>query len=145
MTGEARIIDGKATAAALRAEIGREVAAIKAARVIVPGLHVVLVGEDPASKVYVASKEKLAVEEANKLGIPVLAVLDSNSDPAGVTYPIPGNDDAIRAITLYCDLVAGAVLDGISAEMAASGRDVGAAEDLPPEQIPEPETEQATA
>ena len=62
MTGEARIIDGKATAAALRAEIGREVAAIKANRGIVPGLHVVLVGEDPASKVYVASKEKLAVE-----------------------------------------------------------------------------------
>ncbi|WP_336811074.1 bifunctional methylenetetrahydrofolate dehydrogenase/methenyltetrahydrofolate cyclohydrolase FolD [Bosea sp. MMO-172] len=62
MTGDARIIDGKATAAALRAEIGREVAAIKAARGIVPGLHVVLVGEDPASKVYVASKEKLAVE-----------------------------------------------------------------------------------
>lgn len=62
MTGEARIIDGKATAAALRAEIGREVAAIKATRGIVPGLHVVLVGEDPASKVYVASKEKLAVE-----------------------------------------------------------------------------------
>ncbi|CAM5763898.1 bifunctional methylenetetrahydrofolate dehydrogenase/methenyltetrahydrofolate cyclohydrolase FolD [Bosea minatitlanensis] len=62
MTGEARIIDGKAIAAALRAEIGREVAAIKAARGIVPGLHVVLVGEDPASKVYVASKEKLAVE-----------------------------------------------------------------------------------
>jgi methylenetetrahydrofolate dehydrogenase (NADP+)/methenyltetrahydrofolate cyclohydrolase len=62
MTGEARIIDGKATAAALRAEIAREVAAIKAARGIVPGLHVVLVGEDPASKVYVASKEKLAVE-----------------------------------------------------------------------------------
>jgi methylenetetrahydrofolate dehydrogenase (NADP+)/methenyltetrahydrofolate cyclohydrolase len=62
MTGEARIIDGKATAAALRAEIGREIAAIKAARGIVPGLHVVLVGEDPASKVYVASKERLAVE-----------------------------------------------------------------------------------
>ncbi|BCB18429.1 bifunctional methylenetetrahydrofolate dehydrogenase/methenyltetrahydrofolate cyclohydrolase FolD [Bosea sp. ANAM02] len=62
MTGEARIIDGKATAAALRAEIGREVAAIEANRGIVPGLHVVLVGEDPASKVYVASKEKLAVE-----------------------------------------------------------------------------------
>ena len=67
------------------------------------------------------NKEKLAVEEANKLHIPVVAVLDSNSDPTGVTYPIPGNDDAIRAITLYCDLVAGAVLDGISAEMAASG------------------------
>ncbi|MDD2876070.1 MAG: 30S ribosomal protein S2 [Acidiphilium sp.] len=77
------------------------------------------------------NKEKLAVEEANKLGIPVVAILDSNSDPAGVTYPIPGNDDAIRAITLYCDLVAGAVLDGISAEMAASGADIGAAEDLP--------------
>ena len=71
------------------------------------------------------NKEKLAVEEATKLGIPVVAVLDSNSDPTGVTYPIPGNDDAIRAITLYCDLVAGAVLDGISAEMAASGRDIG--------------------
>ena len=76
------------------------------------------------------NKEKLAVEEANKLGIPVIAVLDSNSDPAGVTYPIPGNDDALRAITLYCDLIAGAVLDGISAEMAASGRDIGADEDL---------------
>jgi methylenetetrahydrofolate dehydrogenase (NADP+)/methenyltetrahydrofolate cyclohydrolase len=62
MTGEARIIDGKATAAALRAKIGREVAAIKAASGRVPGLHVVLVGEDPASKVYVASKERLAVE-----------------------------------------------------------------------------------
>jgi small subunit ribosomal protein S2 len=83
------------------------------------------------------NKEKLAVEEANKLGIPVVAVLDSNSDPTGVTYPIPGNDDAIRAITLYCDLVSGAVLDGISAEMAASGRDIGASEDLPREALPE--------
>jgi small subunit ribosomal protein S2 len=77
------------------------------------------------------NKEKLAVEEATKLGIPVVAVLDSNSDPQGVTYPIPGNDDAIRAITLYCDLIAGAVLDGISAEMAASGQDIGGAEELP--------------
>jgi len=84
------------------------------------------------------NKEKLAVEEANKLGIPVIAVLDSNSDPQGVTYPIPGNDDAIRAITMYCDLIAGAVLDGISAEMVASGRDLGAAEELPPlEMMPE--------
>ncbi len=88
------------------------------------------------------NKEKLAVEEATKLGIPVIAVLDSNSDPAGVTYPIPGNDDAIRAITLYCDLVAGAVLDGISAEMVASGRDLGASEELPPEALPRrPEAE----
>ena len=78
------------------------------------------------------NKEKLAVQEANKLGIPVVAVLDSNSDPAGVTYPVPGNDDAIRAITLYCELVAGAVLDGISAELAASGQDIGTAEELPP-------------
>ena len=82
------------------------------------------------------NKEKLAVEEANKLGIPVIAVLDSNSDPEGVTYPIPGNDDAIRAITMYCDLVAGAVLEGISAEMVASGRDLGASENLPPEPMP---------
>ncbi|XAO71874.1 MAG: 30S ribosomal protein S2 [Acetobacteraceae bacterium] len=81
-----------------------------------------------------ANKEKLAVEEANKLGIPVVAILDSNSDPAGVTYPIPGNDDAIRAITTYCDLVARSVLDGISAEMAASGVDVGASEELPTEE-----------
>ena len=84
------------------------------------------------------NKEKLAVEEATKLNIPVVAILDSNSDPAGVTFPIPGNDDAIRAITLYCDLVSGAVLDGISAEMAASGADIGAREDLPPaELVPE--------
>ena len=82
------------------------------------------------------NKEKLAVEEATKLGIPVIAVLDSNSDPAGVTYPIPGNDDAIRAITLYCDLIAGAVLDGISAEMVASGRDLGASEQVPPDALP---------
>lgn len=83
------------------------------------------------------NKEKLAVEEATKLGIPVVAVLDSNSDPVGVTYPIPGNDDAIRAITLYCDLVASAVLDGISAEMAASGADLGASEELPSDAVDE--------
>jgi len=76
-------------------------------------------------------KEKLAIEEANKLGIPVIAVVDSNADPQGVAFPIPGNDDAIRAINLYCDLVAQAVFDGISAELQASGVDVGAAEDLP--------------
>ena len=93
------------------------------------------------------NKEKLAVEEATKLNIPVVAILDSNSDPAGVTFPIPGNDDAIRAITLYCDLVAGSVLDGISAEMAASGQDIGAVENLPPEAMPnvEPPAEHAPA
>lgn len=77
------------------------------------------------------NKEKLAVEEANKIGIPVVAILDSNSDPEGVTFPVPGNDDAIRAITLYCDLFAGAVLDGISQELSASGHDLGGEEILP--------------
>jgi small subunit ribosomal protein S2 len=76
-------------------------------------------------------------------------VLDSNSDPTGVTYPIPGNDDAIRAITLYCDLIAGAVLDGISAEMAHSGVDLGEREELPVEALadvePEAAAEAATA
>jgi small subunit ribosomal protein S2 len=89
------------------------------------------------------NKEKLAVEEANKLGIPVIAVLDSNSDPTGVTYPVPGNDDAIRAITLYCDLIAAAVLDGISAEMGSSGVDLGAAAEPVLEALPEPEAETA--
>jgi small subunit ribosomal protein S2 len=83
------------------------------------------------------NKEKLAVEEANKLGIPVIAVLDSNSDPEGVQFPIPGNDDAIRAITLYCDLISGAVLDGISQELQASGRDIGTLAELAPEVLPE--------
>ncbi len=91
------------------------------------------------------NKEKLAVEEANKLGIPVIAVLDSNSDPEGVTFPIPGNDDAIRAITLYCELISGAVLDGISQEMVASGRDVGAAAELAPEVLPEVAAEELAA
>jgi small subunit ribosomal protein S2 len=84
------------------------------------------------------NKEKLAVEEANKLGIPVIAILDSNSDPAGVTFPGPGNDDAIRAITLYCDLISGAVLDGISAELGSSGTDLGAAAEPILEALPEP-------
>lgn len=71
------------------------------------------------------NKENIAVAEANKLGIPVVAVVDSNSDPAGINYPIPGNDDALRAINLYCDLVVDAVIDGIQQEMRASGVDLG--------------------
>ncbi len=67
----------------------------------------------------------------------MVAILDSNSDPAGVTFPIPGNDDAIRAITLYCELISGAVLDGISQEMSASGADLGAAEEIPEAIAPE--------
>jgi len=79
------------------------------------------------------NKEAIAVQEANKLKIPVVAVLDSNSSPDGILYPIPGNDDAMRAIHLYCELVSGAVLDGLQAEMAASGVDLGARAELPGE------------
>ena len=81
------------------------------------------------------NKESIAVAEANRLGIPVVAVLDSNSDPDGVDYPIPGNDDSLRAITLYCDLVSGAVLDGLQQEIMHSGGDAGEQEDLPAEVI----------
>jgi small subunit ribosomal protein S2 len=85
------------------------------------------------------NKEALAVLEAKTLGIPVVAILDSNSSPDGVTYPIPGNDDAQRAIHTYCTLIAGAVLDGIQAEMARSGGDVGAAQQpLVEEVVPVP-------
>jgi len=71
------------------------------------------------------NREQIAVKEADRLGIPVCAVLDTNSDPDKITYPIPGNDDASRAIKLYCDLAALAVLDGISQQLAASGADMG--------------------
>jgi small subunit ribosomal protein S2 len=81
------------------------------------------------------NKEDIAVQEANKLGIPVIAVLDSNSDPRGIDLPIPGNDDAMRAIQLYCDLFAGAVIDGLQQELAASGTDIGAAEAPPAEAV----------
>ncbi|MEX2615986.1 MAG: 30S ribosomal protein S2 [Alphaproteobacteria bacterium] len=76
------------------------------------------------------NKESIAVAEAQKLGIPVVAILDSNSDPKGIDFPIPGNDDAMRAISLYCDLISGAVLDGIQAEMLSAGVDIGEAPDL---------------
>jgi small subunit ribosomal protein S2 len=72
------------------------------------------------------NKEAIAVAEANTLHLPVVAILDSNSSPEGIAYPIPGNDDAMRAIHLYCDLVSSAVLDGLQAELAASGVDIGA-------------------
>ncbi len=71
------------------------------------------------------NKEAIAVAEARKLGIPVAAILDSNSDPDGITHPIPGNDDAARAIVLYCDLVARAIIDGLSQGQVASGVDLG--------------------
>jgi small subunit ribosomal protein S2 len=83
------------------------------------------------------NKEHIAVEEAGNLNIPVIGVLDSNSDPDGVTFPVPGNDDALRAIGLYCDLIADAVLDGIQAEMTASGTDIGESVEGPVETLPE--------
>ncbi len=82
------------------------------------------------------NKEHLAVAEANRLNIPVVAVLDSNSSPEGVNFPVPGNDDAIRAIALYCDLMAEAVLDGIQQEMVRSGADIGASEAPLAEELP---------
>ncbi|NJO38208.1 MAG: 30S ribosomal protein S2, partial [Rhizobiales bacterium] len=83
-----------------------------------------------------SNKESIAVAEARVLNIPVIAVVDSNSDPQGITFPIPGNDDASRAINLYCDLMVGAVLDGIQAEMAASGEDIGASDAVPEVDLP---------
>ena len=76
-------------------------------------------------------KEALAVAEANKLGIPVIAVVDTNCSPSGVDYIIPGNDDAARAISLYCDLIARSALDGMTEQMGAAGVDLGEMEDAP--------------
>ena len=76
-------------------------------------------------------KEHLAIAEAKTLGIPVVAIVDSNSNPEDIAYPIPGNDDAIRAVNLYCELVGNAVLDGLQAEMVEAGVDIGASEDMP--------------
>ena len=93
------------------------------------------------------NKEDIAVQEANKLGIPVVAIVDSNASPDGVSFPIPGNDDAMRAITLYCELAQGAILDGLQAELMASGGDIGAADTAPAEPALEaaPEAEAAPA
>jgi len=94
------------------------------------------------------NKEAIAIQEARKLNIPVIAILDTNCNPDGITYPIPGNDDAARAIQLYCDLMADAILDGLAAGQAASGVDLGASEapmepalarSLTPESPAEPE------
>ena len=80
-------------------------------------------------------KEALAVAEANKLGIPVVAVVDTNCSPSGVDYMIPGNDDASRAISLYCDLISRAALDGMSAQLGAAGVDLGEMDESPTEEI----------
>ncbi|PYG34767.1 30S ribosomal protein S2 [Pelagimonas varians] len=80
-------------------------------------------------------KEALAVAEANKLGIPVVAIVDTNCSPDGIDYIIPGNDDASRAITLYCDLASRAALDGMTGQMEAAGYDLGAFEEAPIEEV----------
>ena len=74
------------------------------------------------------NKEAIAIQEACKLNIPVVAILDTNCDPIGISYPIPGNDDAARALQLYCDLVADAVLDGLTEGQTSMGVDIGASE-----------------
>lgn len=74
------------------------------------------------------NKESIAIQEARKLNIPIIAILDTNSDPDGITFPVPGNDDAARAIQTYCDLIADAVLDGLAAGAVAQGIDLGASE-----------------
>ncbi len=83
------------------------------------------------------NKEALAIKEANRLKIPVIAILDTNSDPDGVAHPIPANDDASRAIQLYCDLIARAAIDGISRSQGAAGRDLGEEEVPVAEPLPE--------
>jgi small subunit ribosomal protein S2 len=80
------------------------------------------------------NKEELAVKEANVLGIPVVAILDSNSDPSGIAFPVPGNDDASRAIRLYADAIASAVNSGRTGEAQAKGEDIGEMAEPPAEQ-----------
>ena len=75
------------------------------------------------------NKEAIAIQEAKKLGIPVVAVLDSNCDPEGIDFPIPGNDDAGRAVALFCDLMARAAIEGISDSQVSAGVDIGEAEE----------------
>lgn len=85
------------------------------------------------------NKESIAIQEAKKLGIPVIAIADTNSNPDNIDYLVPGNDDALRSITLYCDLFVGSVLAGLQAEMAATGVDAGEMEEVPVESVPSEE------
>lgn len=82
------------------------------------------------------NKEAIAIQEARKLNIPIVAIVDTNCDPDGIDFPVPGNDDAGRAITLYCDLMARAALDGLERSQGTSGVDVGASETPPAEDLP---------
>ncbi|HEY5964487.1 MAG TPA: 30S ribosomal protein S2, partial [Xanthobacteraceae bacterium] len=85
------------------------------------------------------NKEDIAIKEARRLGVPVAAVVDTNCDPDGITFVVPGNDDASRAISLYCDLIARAAIDGISRAQGGMGVDMGAAEKPIVEDLPKPE------
>jgi small subunit ribosomal protein S2 len=100
------------------------------------------------------NKEAIAIQEARKLNIPVIAILDTNCNPDGITFPIPGNDDAARAIQLYCDLMADSILDGLAAGQSAAGVDLGASEapmeptlakELTPEPAAAPKAKKAKA
>ncbi|NCG11486.1 MAG: 30S ribosomal protein S2 [Alphaproteobacteria bacterium] len=91
------------------------------------------------------NKESIAIAEAHKLGIPVIAILDSNCNPDGITYPVPGNDDATRAIELYCSLFSGAVIDGIEQGAVSSGVDIGAQAEPSPEAALEAPAEESPA
>jgi small subunit ribosomal protein S2 len=82
------------------------------------------------------NKEDIAIKEAQRLGIPVAAVVDTNCDPAGISFVVPGNDDAARAVSLYCDLIAKAAIDGISRAQGEMGVDTGAAEKPIVEEVP---------
>ncbi len=83
------------------------------------------------------NKEQLAIKEANRLGIPVAAIVDTNCDPDGITFPVPANDDASRAIELYCDLIARSAIDGIARGQGGAGVDLGAMDAPIDEEIPE--------
>ena len=84
------------------------------------------------------NKEALAIKEAQRLGIPVAAIVDTNCDPDGIAFPVPANDDAGRAIALYCDLIARAALDGIGRSQGHQGIDIGASEEPMAEELPAP-------
>ncbi len=87
-------------------------------------------------------KEDLAIAEAKKLGIPVVAICDTNSNPDGIDYVVPGNDDAIKAINLYCDLMVETILDGMKAELASEGVDLGESVEAPAETVVEEKVEE---
>lgn len=101
-------------------------------------------GQPDAVIVFDTNKEDIAILEARKLGIPVIAIVDSNSNPDFIDYPIPGNDDALRSIELYCALFADAILEGMSADMAKRGVDIGAEANPTIEELPA-ETEMTEA